>query len=155
MKTFFLSVIDGLFHAQTKENSTKTENNVFLTSTDAGRTLIIEEDAYSVWVHVLSPDRGDVDFEGFLCSVVDSKLLKKDIPERIEDKKEIPLPISLSNHYSYVRNLKNEDIQIDWEKDQVSVYIRNVLYLIMDLTTKTSYSKSLAKDCIYGKILKP
>ncbi len=156
MKTFFLSVIDGLFPTLTKENSIKKEGSVFLTSTNSltGRTLVIEEDAYSVWAHMLSSDKESIDFEGFLCSVVAPKLSKNDTLESTKDTKEMPLPTSLSNYYSYVRNLKNEDIQIDWEKDRVSVYIRNVPYMIMDLNTKTSYSKSLAKDCIYGNILK-
>ncbi len=156
MKTLFLSVFDGLFSTRTKENSRKIENNLFLTYTNAttGRTLIIEEDLYSVWAYILCLTKEAIDLEGFLCSVTDPKVSEKEVHCTAINKKKRPFPVSLANRYSYVKNLQKKDIQVDWQGECVHVHVRGDLYLIMNLKTKISYSKGLAKDCLYGKVLK-
>ncbi|GAA4279067.1 hypothetical protein [Aquimarina mytili] len=155
MKTLFLSVFDGLFSSHTKENSKKTENNLFLTSTNptTGRTLIIEEYTYSVWAYMLRSDKEAIDFEGYLCTVVDPKSIDFSTDKTSKNKKEVPLPPTLVSRYSYIRNLKKEDVHINWKEEQAIIHIRNKPYLIMDVITKTSYSKGLAYDCEYGKVL--
>ncbi len=155
MKTLFLSVFDGLFSTCAKKNSATIKNNIFLTATNTitGRTLIIEEDNYSIWVSMLSPDNERIDFEGYLCAVANPKSLNTELLNNTKNKKEVPLPASLANQYSYIKNLKKENIEISWQCEQVNILINNSVYLIMDMYTKESFSKGLAKDSIYGKVL--
>lgn len=153
MKTLVLSIINGFFTKETNENSRLNTERIFLKDTDpnTGRALIIEEDEYNVWVYLLSIDKKEIDFDGFLCTVA-SPLEFGTIDKGVH-KKEAPLPVKYSNKYSCVKNLRKEHITIDWQNNKINVWIKDKMYLIMNMDTKTSYSKGLAFDCIYGKNL--
>ncbi len=156
MKTLLLSIFDGLFATTNpKEATTRSTNRIFITSTNArsGRTLMIEEETHAVWVYLLRSDQEGIDFEGFLCSVSDP--LAADInPKDInKSRREAPLPPAFANKYSYVKRLRKRDIAVHWHKEYVTILIKRKVYLVMDLQTKTSYSKGLAKDGSYGKKL--
>ncbi|WP_103070339.1 hypothetical protein [Aquimarina sediminis] len=151
-----LTIFEGLFSVNEKEK--KSENHVtqiFLTSThtNSGRTLMIEEESHSVWAYLLRPDKEGIDFDGFICAVVDPLSSEIDPKEITKGKKDAPLPAMFANRYSYIKNLKKKDIKIHWENERVTVFIKKKVYLIMDLNTKVSYSRGLSKNCVYGKKL--
>jgi len=154
MKTCFLSVFMGLFIEDAKKEHENITDQIFLTSTEptTQRTLIVEGNAYSVWVYVLSIDKESVDFEGYLCSLIDPKL-SLDLPFEKKNGSKVSLPASLANSYSYVKDLNRKDIKVVWNKELVSIYIKNTPYLVMNLSTKMCYSKALSKDCSYGNAL--
>ncbi len=153
MKTLILSIINGLFTKESNESTRHNEDSIFLKETDSNtsRTIIIEEDKYNVWVYLLSIDKQEIDFDGFLCAVVNP--LKVNGNNDKVSKKETALPIKFANKYSWVKNLKREHIKIDWQKNMVKIWIKDKVYLVMNMNTKTSYSKALSKDCDYGKKL--
>ncbi|WP_103864340.1 hypothetical protein [Aquimarina sp. I32.4] len=156
MKSQLLSLLNRFVNTDT-EKSTSRVTKIFLTDTHAssGRTLMIEEEAYAVWAYLLSPDKEEVDFDGFLCSVVDPKSSKtKGILYDAKGIKDKPLPSFYANQYCYVKNLKKKNIKVLWGQKTVTILIKEKVYLVMDLMTKTSYSKGLIRDCEYGKQLK-
>ncbi len=155
--TQLLTLFDVLFSLNIKEKKKKSRTTkIFMTSThkSSGRTLVLEEEAYTLWAYLLSPDKENVDFEGLVCAVVDPLALPIDLKEISKIKKEIPLPTAYASKYSYVKNLKKKNIKIQWQKESITILIKKKTYLIMDMNTKTSYSKALSKDCDYGKQLK-
>ncbi len=151
MKTLILSIINGLFTKEISKSSKPSNNSIFLKDTDAisGRTLIIEEGEHHVWVYLLTVDKKEIDFEGFLCTVVSP--VKSLMPEDNLPKKEQPLPLKFVNKYSWIKNLKKEHIKVDWQENQVRISIKGKPYLIMDMNAKISYSVGLSSDCVYGK----
>ncbi|MBQ0735937.1 hypothetical protein [Aquimarina celericrescens] len=153
MKTLILSIINGLFTKEVREPKKLHGNSVFITATEPiiGRTIIIEQDSYSIWVYLLTPNKLEIDFDGFLCSVVTP--VKPNGTLKDFTIKEQPLPIEFSNKYSFIKNLNKEDIKIDWQENQVILSIKEEVFLIMNMETKTSYSKSLSCNCPYGKSL--
>ncbi|GAA4274478.1 hypothetical protein U6A24_16010 [Aquimarina gracilis] len=153
MRTLILSIINGFFTKEDNDPERIKANSIFLKFTDPNtkRTLIIEEDKFNVWVYSLSADKSEIDFEGFLCTVV-SPVKSNKVNGNIS-KKEEPLPLMYTNKYSWIKNLKKEHIQVDWKNNIIEVLIRGQVYLIMDTNRKTSYSKALSTDCSYGKKL--
>ncbi|AXT58522.1 hypothetical protein J8L88_22385 [Aquimarina sp. MMG015] len=156
MKLILLSIFTSVFALGTLK--TRTENNtdgIFITSTDpiSGRTLMIEEDEYSIWVYVLNPDKQGIDFDGFLCSVVDPESITMSPKEATKNGNAPPLTTDYANKYSYIKNLKSNDIKVYWKYNRIEIKLKKETYLIMDLESKTSYSKALSKDCYYGNTL--
>lgn len=153
MKTLLLSMFDGLFMQEVSVNSERNTDTIFLKDTDpvSGRTLMIEEDAHNIWAYMLSPDKAEIDFEGFLCTVVDPH--KSDINYQEISKADGPISANLTNSYTYIKNIKKKHITIHWKKKHVVILIKNKVHLVMDMNTKTSYSKGLSEDCTYGKVL--
>lgn len=156
MKPFLLSIFSGISAFFTlKSKVGNTDNSIFITSTDhvSGRTIMIEEDAYSIWAYALKKDMQGIDFDGFLCSVTDPFVAKTDPLEATKDGNAPPLTISYANQFSYVKNLKPKDIQVSWKSHRIEIKIRKKTYLIMDLKNRVSYSKALSKDGYYGNSL--
>ncbi|WP_299439794.1 hypothetical protein [uncultured Aquimarina sp.] len=156
MKLILLSIFTSVFAIGTpKTRSEGTVDGIFITSTDpiSGRTLMIEEDEYSVWVYVLNSDKQGIDFDGFLCSVVDPESIKISPKEATKNGNAPPLTTTFANKYSYIKNLKSKDIKIYWKQNRIEIKLKKEMYLIMDLESKTSYSKALSKDCYYGNTL--
>jgi len=156
MKIILLSLFTSVFAVGTpKTRSGSTVDSIFITSTDpiSGRTLMIEEDEYSVWVYVLNPDMQGIDFDGFLCSVVDPQSIILTPKEATKNGNAPPLTSNFANEHSYIENLKSKDIKVYWKQDRIEIKLKKETYLIMDLTTKTSYSKALSKDGYYGNTL--
>ncbi|WP_074408103.1 MULTISPECIES: hypothetical protein [Aquimarina] len=157
MKIELLSIFDGLFSVNTKEKKQETSaSKIFMTDThtNSGRTLMIEEEDYAVWAYLLSTDKEDIDFDGFLCAVIDPRFSDVKSYKNIRERRDAPLPALYANRYSYVKNLKKKDIKIHWQEEYVTIFIKKKVYLVMDLNARTSYSKGLANDCDYGKQLK-
>lgn len=117
------------------------------------RLLIIEEDEHSVYVYIVREDRESIEFDGFLCSVTNPFDNNIDLEKYKESGYPPPLIEKYANEYSYVKNLKTEDISIKWSENLAEISIKGVKYLKMDLANKISYSKSLKTDCPYGKQL--
>ncbi|MDY8134029.1 hypothetical protein [Aquimarina sp. 2201CG5-10] len=156
IKVMLLSLFTSIFPTNTtKEKPQKNTDKIFITTTDpvSGRTLIIEEDIYSVWVYLLQSNKQGIEFEGFLCSVQDPKVLDINISEIVKNGGTPPITNAFSNAHSYVKNLKKKDITIKWLENQAQVKIKKEVYLIMDFISKTSYSKGVSKDGYYGKKL--
>ena len=129
------------------------QDTIFITSTDnaTGRTIMIEENEYNVWVYLLRSDKGGIDFKGFLCTVINPK--KNDASIQEKPVADTLLPSSIVNSFGYIKNIRKKHISIHWQPDYVSVLVKNKVYLIMDIVSKVSYSKGLAEDCEYGKCL--
>lgn len=156
MKLILLSIFTSVFAIGTpKTRSEGTVDGIFITSTDpiSGRTLMIEEDEYSIWVYVLNADKQGIDFDGFLCSVVDPESITISPKEATKNGNAPPLTTTFANKYSYIKNLKSKDIKIYWKQNRIEIKLKKEMYLIMDLASKTSYSKALSKDCYYGNTL--
>lgn len=157
MKQILPSLFTDIFFLDSnKTKSIKTPNDkIFMTSTDSisGRTLMIEEDDYSVWVYILKPNMEGVDFDGFLCAIVDPQFLKIDPREATKNGNATPLTSNYSNQYSYIRDISSKDINVYWKQDSIEIKLKKETYLIMDLKTKVSYSKALSRDCYYGNTL--
>ncbi|AXT60607.1 hypothetical protein D1816_09665 [Aquimarina sp. AD10] len=153
MKTILSSIFDGLFSAEIRKDSNRISNNLFFAATDpiSGRILMIEEDDYSIWGYMLSPDKEEIDFDGFLCTVVTPSKQKNDLKKISKHRN--PLPAQFANSYSYIKNLKRKDIRIHWKEKCAAILVRNKVQLVMNMDTKTSYSKGLSTDCLYGKTL--
>lgn len=155
MMTQLLSIFSILFPKNKQEKLINDNRRFFLTSTHttSGRILMIEEEAYAVWAYLLHPDKESIDFDGFLCAVVNP--LSSDIQpyEITKGRRDAPLPATFANKYSYIKNLKKKDIKIRWEKEYATILIKKKTYLVMDINARTSYSKALVKDCTYGKHL--
>ena len=158
MKQILPSLIADIFFIDTTKTkpSKTTTDKIFMTSTDAesGRTLMIEEDEYSIWAYILKPNMEGVDFDGFLCAIVDPNSLNIHPEDATKNGNGTPLTAHYSNQYSYMRNVSSKDIHIYWKQDQIEIKLKKEIYLIMDLKTKASYSKALSKDCYYGYTLR-
>ncbi len=156
MKALLLSIFDGLF---TKETNNHAKNDsidkIFITETDpdSNKTLIIEEDKNSVWAYLLSSDKERIDFVGFLCSVVSPKLPNFELQESIINGETSLATANLANQYTYVKDLKRKNISIHWKESDVTVCIKNEVYLLMDFESKTGFSKGLSTDSQFGKKL--
>ncbi|WP_299314097.1 hypothetical protein [uncultured Aquimarina sp.] len=156
MKLILLSIFTSVFAIGTpKTRSEGTIDGIFITSTDpiSGRTLMIEEDEYSVWVYVLNLDKQGIDFDGFLCSVVDPESITISPKEATKNGNSPPLTTNFANKHSYIKNLKSKDIQVHWKQNRIEIKLKKEIYLIMDLDSKISYSKALSTDCYYGNKL--
>lgn len=156
MKLILLSIFTSVFAIGTpKTRSEGSVDGIFITSTDpiSGRTLMIEEDEYSIWVYVLNPDKQGIDFDGFLCSVVDPESITISPKEATKNGNAPPLTTNFANKYSYIKNLKSKDIRVYWKQNRIEIKLKKETYLIMDLDSKTSYSKALSTDCYYGNKL--
>ncbi|WP_299211054.1 hypothetical protein [uncultured Aquimarina sp.] len=156
MKLILLSIFTSVFAiGAPKTRSESSVDGIFITSTDpiSGRTLMIEEDEYSVWVYVLNPDKQGIDFDGFLCSVVDPESITISPKEATKNGNAPPLTTNFANKYSYIKNLRSKDIKVYWKQNRIEIKLKKETYLIMDLDSKTSYSKALSTDCYYGNKL--
>ncbi|AXT50760.1 hypothetical protein D1818_07925 [Aquimarina sp. BL5] len=156
MKLILLSIFTSVFAiGAPKTRSEGSVDGIFITSTDpiSGRTLMIEEDEYSIWVYVLNPDKQGIDFDGFLCSVVDPESITISPKEATKNGNAPPLTTNFANKYSYIKNLKSKDIKVYWKQNRIEIKLKKETYLIMDLDSKTSYSKALSTDCYYGNKL--
>lgn len=143
--SFFSNVFD----------SKKDKEPIFISSKDPNSncTLLIEEDEYSVWAYLLRPDKEGIDFDGFLCAVQDPKTIQINVKEAIKNGVAPPLSTTFANKYSYVKKLRKQDIRIVWEDVSVMIYIKDELYLIMNLQTRISYSKGISKRGPFGEPL--
>ncbi len=155
MKLILLSIFTSIFAMGTPKTRSERTDGIFITSTDpvSGRTLMIEEDEYSVWVYVLNSDKQGIDFDGFLCSVVNPESITLTPKEATKNGNAPPITTAFSNKYSYVKNLKSKDIKVYWKQNRIEIKLKKELYLVMNLETQTSYSKALSKDCYYGNAL--
>ncbi|MGY3795099.1 hypothetical protein [uncultured Aquimarina sp.] len=156
MKLILLSLFTSVFAiGEPKTKLVANVEGIFITSTDpiSGRTLMIEEDEYSVWVYLLNKDKQGIDFDGFLCSVVDPESITISPQEATKNGNAPPLTTNYANKYSYIKNLKSKDIKIYWKQNRVEIKLKKEIYLIMDLQDKISYSKALSQDCYYGNSL--
>ena len=132
------------------------QKKIFIESTSSfdKKTLIVEEDKYSIWCYILNENKIGIDFDGFLCSVTKPVKNKSDITKIINSGNPPPLLEKYANEFSHVKKIKPEDIKIEWKESSVEVFIKNELYLKMDLNNRISYSKSIKIKGPYGIPLK-
>lgn len=151
--SFFLLVVSTSFTSE--DHCITQQEKVFIQTSNPnnGQLLIIEEDEYSVYAYIIRKDKKGIDFDGFLCSVVDPKKDDLDLEAIMESGAPPPLIKKYANDFSYVKNLKEKDITITWNSTSVEIKIKGEKYLIMDFVNKVSYSKSLKMDGPYGKML--
>lgn len=156
MRPILLSLFMDAFSIGTfKSKSAPSKNRIFITTTDpqSERMLMIEEDEYSIWAYLLQPDMQGIDFDGFICAIVDPETMKINPKDATKNGNATPLTSVFANQYSYVKEVTKKDIGIVWKQDTIKITVKNELYLIMDLETKTSFSKALSTDCYYGNKL--
>ncbi|MEM7374607.1 MAG: hypothetical protein AAF587_38800 [Bacteroidota bacterium] len=129
--------------------------DIYISETNAvqRQELIIEGDAHSVWAYVLNLPENKVKFDGFVCS-------RGTIVERSEEVKEFiakgispPLMKRYSNQYSIQTGLESRHIQIDWRENTISIKVREVDFLILDLENQISYTKAVSNNGPYGSPL--
>jgi hypothetical protein len=119
---------------------------------NGSREIVVEGDDHSIWTYVIShnDERKGIEFDGFVCSrgtmVLDSEEVKKYIDSDFAP----PLMKEYSNEYSIQREIEGKDIEISWCGDYVSVILKGVEFLVMDLKKQQSFSKSTIKIGPYG-----
>jgi len=152
-KVLVCSIVNIFFAKRINKNKKRKDYGIFIKSVDpnSGKTLIIEEGPHNVWVYILNDDKNEIEFKGFLCSVVSPvKLNTLDKKPSIPDG---PLPIQISNKYTWVKNLRKENITVEWKFNFVIIRIKGKVYLVMDRDLKISHSKGLSVDCDNGNSL--
>lgn len=123
-------------------------------SQELDRVVVVEGDEHSVWAYVLTPDQKGIDFDGFLCSRGTLAKNSEEIKSYMEAGCAPPLFAELSTESAIQEDLQTEDIQILWEEQAANIFIRQELFLVMDIATKTAYSKAVKEDSPYGMVLR-
>ena len=119
------------------------------------RAIIIDGDEHSVYAYCMKMigDEQELMFHGFICSRGTVVNLSKDVGMFINQDLQPPLMEEYRNEYSVGESILNEDFRIEWEEKEkvIKVFLSDVLYLIMDMESQTSYSKSVSKEGPYGR----
>ena len=118
------------------------------------KDLIIEEDKHSIWTYLLDAGKDKKSIgDGGICS--NGTMVKKasDINEYIDNNFAPPLSEEYANEFSIQNNLIESDFKIETDKNSVSIYITDSIFVILDLDRLISYSKSVAKSGPYGEPL--
>ena len=119
---------------------------------EQNREIVVEGDNHSIWAYVLlqSEESFEIEFDGFVCSRGTILESSKDIKKYINKVISAPLIKKYSNEFSIQRGIENENIEIDWKGNVISVKLSGIEFLIMDINNKKSYSKSTSKKGPYG-----
>lgn len=117
-------------------------------------SIVIKGDEHTVWAYLMKivGEEHHVIFHGFLCSrgtIVDNP---EEVEEFLEQDLLPPLIEEYSNEFSIQMDLKNENFEIEWDEFEVRVYIKTVLYLVINYTKERSFSKAISKNGPYGYI---
>ncbi len=94
---------------------------------EQNREVIIEGDDHSVWAYVLkhSDETIGLEFDGFVCSrgtvVESSDEVKMFIDKGISP----PLMEKYANEFSIQNSIENEDIEINWIRNEIKVMVSN------------------------------
>lgn len=119
------------------------------------RAIIIDGDEHSVYAYCMKviDDQQELMFHGFICSRGTVVNFSKEVGNFIGQDFQPPLMEEYRNEYSVGESILNEDFRIEWEEKEkvIKVFLSGVLYLIMDMASQTSYSKSVSKEGPYGR----
>jgi hypothetical protein len=118
------------------------------------KDLIIEEDKHSIWTYLLDSENDNkIILDGFICS--NGTLVRKpsDVKEYIDKDFAPPLSEDYANEFSIQKNLSESDFKIETDKNNVTIYIMDSKFVILDLDRLKSYSKSVSKSGPYGEPL--
>lgn len=118
------------------------------------RAIVISGDEHSVWAYCMKVnDEGqELLFHGFICS---RGTILEDFSE-IEDYVKIdlqpPLMAAYQNEFSIQEPLDNTDFKIEWyeQSGEAQIYLKGLLYLVMDMTNHITYTKSITEEGPYG-----
>jgi hypothetical protein len=119
---------------------------------EQNREIVVEGDDHSIWAYVLkhSEESIAIEFDGFLCSRGTIVETSKEIKEYINKVISAPLMKKYSNEFSIQRGIENENIEIDWKGNEISIKLNGIIFLIMNIKNRKSYSKSISKKGAYG-----
>ena len=129
-------------------------NEIYLSEINEkqNREVVVEGDDHSIWAYVLkhSEESIGIEFDGFICSRGTLVETSKEIKEYINKAISAPLMKRYSNEYSVQSGIKNENIKIDWNGNEISIKLNGIDFLIMDIENRKSYSKSTSEKGPYG-----
>lgn len=119
---------------------------------DLGIEIIVEGDPYSIWAYAVKvvDYKPSIEFDGFLCSRGPLPESILDVKGYVDDGHQPPLLKELSNKHSVKKDVREDDITIQWNGNMVSVYLFGELFLKMDIDQKLSYSRAINKSGSYG-----
>ncbi len=120
---------------------------------DEEKSLVIEGDDHSVLAYIVNSEKGEILFDGFVCSrgtIVDSSA---EIKEFIDNGIAPPLLAEYENRYSVQPYITNDSILIELTDTNIKVYLDETVFTDLDLVSGTSYSKAVQKDGPYGLAL--
>ncbi len=118
---------------------------------EAGRTLVVEGDGFSVWAYLLNDDDESIDFSGFLCATGTLVESSEEVVHFLTEGNQPPLLREFANEFSIVADLQAEDITVDaLAEDKLAVSIRGKQYLLLDLADKQAYSIAVSEDGPYA-----
>ncbi|MCF1192029.1 hypothetical protein LRR18_10585 [Mangrovimonas sp. AS39] len=137
------------------------ESKVFLKSKydyELNKCILVQGDIHSVWAYVIdiTDNKDEIEFDGFICSRGTIIQTKDEIETYINDDQGFAPPLlgDYKNKHSVIKDLVEANIEIEWNNHIVRVLVKGIEYLIMDLKTKKSFSKSISKSGPYGMPLK-
>jgi hypothetical protein len=118
------------------------------------RELIIESDDFSIWAYLMdSENENNIILDGFICSlgkVLDSTAEVKDY---IEKGYAPPISKDFLNDFTIQNDITEKDIDIKVDSKGISIYIRDLKFLEMDLINLYSFSRSISKSGPYGQTM--
>jgi hypothetical protein len=118
------------------------------------RELIIESDDFSIWAYLIdSENDNNILLDGFICSlgkVLDSTAEVKDY---IDKGYAPPICKDFLNDFTVQKDIVEKDINIKIESKGISIYIRDLKFLEMDLINLESFSRSISKSGPYGQTM--
>jgi hypothetical protein len=114
--------------------------------------VVVEGDEHSVWAYVLKHSQESIGFEldGFICSLGPLIECSDDVKTSIDQCLSPPLLKEYANEFSLQPEIKNEHITIDWHGNEISIKVNGIVFLIMDIENRKSYSKGVSKNGPYG-----
>ncbi len=113
--------------------------------------IVIEGDEHTIYAYLLNNDaENTIILSGFVCSrgtLVDSL----EAVETYLEKGFAPvLAKPFANEFSVEKEVKAEDIDIDFEDNAITVTINHIIFLVIDLEQGKSFSLGLAEEGPYG-----
>lgn len=144
-----LDIIRGI-----KEDEVFEQEEIFVSEINAQlkKAIVIDGDQHTVWAYCMEMinDEQELLFDGFLCSRGTTVNESEDVKQYISNDLQPPLMAAYKNEYSIHNSIVNSDFKIEWNGENVNVYINDTLFLIMDTKNKISYSKSINQKGPYG-----
>lgn len=119
---------------------------------NGNREIVVEGDEHSIWTYVINHEdvSNGIELDGFVCSRGTLLHDSKEVEKYIESDFAPPLMKEYSNKYSIQRDIEDRDIEISWSGNLISIDLKGVEFLVMDLKKRQSFSKSVVKIGPYG-----
>lgn len=119
------------------------------------KDIIIEEDSHSIWTYLLDSENDNkIVMDGFICST--GTIVKKstNVKEFIDKDFAPPISEDFVNGFTIQKDLLETDFRIETSENKVMIYIKGIIYVILDFANLRTYSKSISKPGPYGLPIK-